>query len=656
MRPACWIACLVLCPLLWGADHRGVVRSQGQPIPGARVVAVQGADQRTTFSQEDGTYAFPDLPDGAWTLSVEIFGFARAQQQFSQPGETLQWNLALLPAPAATPAAQPAPAANGARPRFRALDVTQTDQMATLESMVTPQDSVPNEQLAQNATESFLLNGSLSRGLDAPPIPQGLGPAGPLSGLGPFGMGGPGMGPGGPEAASAQQPGGPFAGPGFGGPGGGWSRWFWRTWRYGRRWRPLRSLRRPWAWSRRPGSWTGSWRARPRPEWMGQRRAMMFGNRVGRFRDSLRGMANFSLGNSAFDARPYSITGVESDKPSYSQSRFGVALGGPLRIPKIVHDDKTFFFFNYRGARSRNLLNQFSTVPTDLERAGDFSQSVARGPVAIYDPATLAPFPNNTIPASRLDGAALGLLPFVPQPNLPGQVRNYQILTSVPSNSDGFGIRINRSITEKDRLAFNYNLERRDAEQIQLFGFNDSTAGRGQNASLTWTRNLRPRLIHSLRLNFSRDRNQALPYFAYQQNVAAELGITGTSQDPINYGPPNLSFTNFGDLTDGSPSLRRNQTLALSEGITLIRGEHNWSFGGEVRWLQLNNISDDNARGTFSFSGLATSSLDDAGLPREQHRLRFRRLSAGPAAIELHPLRQPGHLFPVHDGELLRAG
>ena len=50
----------------------------------------------------------------------------------------------------------------------------------------------------------------------------------------------------------------------------------------------------------------------------------------------------------------------------------------------------------------------------------------------------------------------------------------------------------------------------------------------------------------------------------------AAIGIVGTSQDPINYGPPNLSFTNFGNLVDGNPVTRRDQSSAIRDTLTIV--------------------------------------------------------------------------------------
>ena len=94
-------------------------------------------------------------------------------------------------------------------------------------------------------------------------------------------------------------------------------------------------------------------------------------------------------------------------------------------------------------------------------------------------------------------------------------------------------------------------------------------------------------------------------------NVAAAIGIQGTSPNPLNYGPPNLSFTNFGNMVDGNPVVRRDQSSALRDAVTVVRGLHSLTFGGEYRRIQSNPITDTNGRGAFVFSGLLTSGFDD---------------------------------------------
>ncbi len=590
------------CLALWvavtavrAAEHTGWVRAAGRPIPGATVTASQAGRKLVTVTDDIGRYAFEDLAPGVWLLEVEMFGFQPAQKQITitadQPAPMLEWSLELKPPPEAPPPATVRQAGG-----FQRVAVTQNNLESQIAAaMLQTMQNLPGPEATLDANEAFLVTGSLSRGLQAPRNPEemiaearGMSP-GP-GGLGPFGAGAevPGFPPSGGPGPAMVGPG------GRGGPAGG----------------GFPGRRRP------PGGPAAAGQtARGIPPWMAGRGVSVFGNRRVGSRSDLRGSLFFNLRNSALDARPYSLTGQPIEKPSYALGRFGLAAGGALRIPKLIRSENTFFFVNYFGTRSRNPYNAFATVPSFAERQGDFSNSTVRGPVAIYDPLSSQPFPGNRIPPARMSRAALGLREFIPRPNLPGSIQNYHFVTSVKQNTDNYGVRLMHSLRRQDRLSFRLNAQTRDAEAAQLFRFRDSLTGLGLNAEIQWTHNFGSRLINNLRYNFSRNRSETVPFFAYKRDVAGELGIQGTSRDPVNFGPPNLNFTNFGDLTDSSPLLQRNQTSSASESILVVRGAHNLSFGGEFRRLQINTRTDQNARGTFVFTGLATSALDAGGLP-----------------------------------------
>ena len=328
-------------------------------------------------------------------------------------------------------------------------------------------------------------------------------------------------------------------------------------------------------------------------------------------------MVFFNLNNSALNAKPFSISGQEIAQPAYAQSRFGVVAGGPLVIPKLVKDPSTNFFISYFGTRAKNAAPVVTTVPTELERQGNFSQTVLPGvPIQLYDPATHQPFAQNIIPASRLDPVAQKLLGYFPLPNQVGLVNNYEAFYAVPQNTDNASLRIQRNLTKADRLSFRINGQRRDGRPSpQPFGFLDSTSGYGLNTNLGWTRNISPRIVSNAQVTFNRNRSETTPFFANGADVAAELGIAGTSSNPLNYGPPNLNFTNFGALSDASPILTRNQSQSGSENVIWSRGAHTFTWGMQFTRSDLNTQTDQNGRGTFNFTGVATSALDSRGLP-----------------------------------------
>ena len=291
-------------------------------------------------------------------------------------------------------------------------------------------------------------------------------------------------------------------------------------------------------------------------------------------------------------------------------------LGGPLRIPHLLKGDSTFFTLSYFGTRGQSAFYNVGTVPTGAERIGDFSQAFINGSVpTIYNPATGAPFAGNIIPGSLLNPAAVGLLQYIPQPNLPGTVQNFQFVTAVPADTDNVSLRLNQNIGKNDRLALNESFQRRKTDTAQLFGFLDPGTGFGDNTNLSWTHNVGANALNTAQLTFNRNRTTQNSYFSYATNVAAELGIQGTSQEPVNYGPPTLSFTNFASLSDALPSNSAVQSLTEGDSYSWVKHNHTLTFGGDFKRQDRNTVTDQNARGTFSFSGIATSAFNSNGQP-----------------------------------------
>jgi hypothetical protein len=124
-----------------------------------------------------------------------------------------------------------------------------------------------------------------------------------------------------------------------------------------------------------------------------------------------------------------------------------------------------------------------------------------------------------------------------------------------------------------------------------------------------------PRFLANYRVTLNRVRTLSSNPFAFTNDLAGQLGISGVSRDPINYGLPTINFTNYGDLQVGSPSLNRTQTFSLGGGANKIGSKHSIQVGGDVSWNQRNSRVDPNARGTFDFTGFATSAFDAQGRP-----------------------------------------
>lgn len=594
---ACWFS---LPRTLFGGTLTGSVKSTGnRPLPGVTVLAtgLETQQQHQGLTDEVGIYKFSSLAPAKYRLEFSLKGFETLRTETVVGTEPVRLDLVLKPSGTSN---SPNKNANPTgRPRaggFRSLSLETAPNLEasqngfpetpTPEVGVSAQAGTPAES---RRDETFLIQGSVSPGVQGFPVGAGreLGEDPQefrermrerfASGeFGQPGMGSPGGGSGGSIGGGSPMGGGglpPMAagGPGMGGGG--------------------------------------------------------FGGRFGQLgANRLRGMITESHRNSVFNARQFSFSGLEQSKLPYHQNNFGASLGGPFKIPNVYNgSDRSSFFVSYQGTRSRSPSDTTVTVPTQAERNGDFSQTMAQardgsGPVAIYDPAltsqsgTTRQFVNNMIPEERISPTARGLLAFVPLPNLPGNVQNYRFLQNLTSDSDMFMTRFNTRLSRKDNLSIGYSLQRRGSETGQSFpGFTTNQDLMGQNVSLSLTHNFTNRFINNLSYRFNRMRTDSLNQFAFVRDVTGELGITGVSQDPLNYGVPTIRLTNHAALQDSNPTLRRDQTSHVSNTVTYVRGKHSIRTGFEFRRIQLNNRSDPNGRGTFVFNGSLTSAMDEAG-------------------------------------------
>ena len=578
------------------------MKSDGQAIPGATVTVVQGDRTFSTVTGPNGEYRFQSLGPGTWSVTVEMFGFNTLTQNVNYDAvkKPVDFEMELKPSPVLQRLqafeqrrSQMAGPGGGSGPAATASN-QQIDQVLQNELNSQQQSVSVSSNGSQASNETFLVSGSLSpgmaqgsqadsgpdlrfeRGMNALGTPGGMEGTPNAPGFS-GGAGGQGGGFGGGRGGGGFGGRGGFGGPGMRGGGG-----------------------------RRPGQVAGA----------------RFGNRR-RQNQRIHGQASFTLQNSVLNAEPFSLNGLDLPQPAYAQSRFSLIVGGPLLIPKIVKDPKTQFFVTYFGTRGRTPSLFAETVPGEAERGGDFSNTVqslgssaTNVPVTIYDPRTRQPFPGNVIPKNLLNPIALGLLNFYPNPNEPNlAANNYQLATTQISDSDNVGLRVQRSITSVDRLSVNFQYQRRSGTIAQPFGYSDSTDGYGTNVQLQWTRNLSARAISNAQVRFNRNYRETVPYFSQFPDVASELGIKGTSANPLDGGPPTLNFTNFSALSDSIAALSRNQSQGVTESITLLKGTHTLTLGGGYTRADLSTRTDPNGRGTFNFTGLVTSEIKASGQP-----------------------------------------
>jgi hypothetical protein len=335
-----------------------------------------------------------------------------------------------------------------------------------------------------------------------------------------------------------------------------------------------------------------------------------FGNHRPNSRSLYNGGLVFVFDNSTFDAKPYSLSGLDTPKPAYNRITGAITLGGPLHIPHIMPHGPTFFGA-YQWTRDHTAEAESGLVPTATERTGDLSGLLnAQGqPLVNFDPATGMPFADNVVPVSSQAQALLQLYP-LPNiaPDAPGASRyNYQIPVLDSSHQDVVQSRLEKAIGRKDDVYGGFNLQSTRAGNADIFGFVDTTDTLGINTNVHWSHRFSQRFFTYAGYTFSRLRTQVRPWFESRENVAGMAGITGNNQDPSNWGPPTLNFSNgITALTDAQSSFNRSRTDAFSGSAALYRGRHNVTMGGDLRKQQYNDFFQQDPRGTFTFTGAAT--------------------------------------------------
>jgi hypothetical protein len=337
-----------------------------------------------------------------------------------------------------------------------------------------------------------------------------------------------------------------------------------------------------------------------------------FGNRRSNSRALYNGGFAAIVDNSALDARPYSLSGLDTPKPSYNRVTAIVTLGGPLRIPHLLPRGPTFFVA-YEWTRDHTAATDSGLVPTEAERTGDLSGLVnpLGQPLVVYDPATGLPFPGNMVPVSS---QAQSLLQLYPLPNISGNpLYNYQVPVLNSQHQDALLSRLDKTLGHRDELYGSFNFQSIRAGNTNLFQFVDTTDTLGINANINWSHRFNHHIFGNSSYRFSRLRTHIVPYFENRQNISGEAGISGNNQDPANWGPPSLTFSSgITPLMDEQSSFNRNRTDSFSGSVGVYRGRHNITVGGDLRKQQYNDFFQQDPRGTFTFTGAATQGTSNS--------------------------------------------
>ncbi len=319
-------------------------------------------------------------------------------------------------------------------------------------------------------------------------------------------------------------------------------------------------------------------------------------------------------------------------RPDADYGLYGGSVGGPVYIPKVYNGkDKTFFWVAMEGYRMQSFLSETFTVPTALQRQGNFSQT----PAVIYDPLTTRaspnynpslpvsganpqfirdPFPGNIIPLNRQDPVGRDLLQYFPLPNRPGDASgrgNFAATSTLNDRADQQTFKLDHSFASWYKAAATY-LRYGSREPVADYYGTISNPG----GSLLF------RHVDALAVNniFTLNETTLLSvrygYNTFDDNV----DTISAGFDPASLGfaqsfTRDIAFNKFpaigtggaygpsqGSLGSAAPNKRRWYSHNFLTGVSKLVGRHSFKAGFDYRKLSLdfNNIGQ--ASGSFNFT------------------------------------------------------
>jgi hypothetical protein len=330
--------------------------------------------------------------------------------------------------------------------------------------------------------------------------------------------------------------------------------------------------------------------------------------------NQLHGTAFEFFRNQVLDARNF--FNRSSERPAVKQNQFGIALGGPVVLPKIYNGrDRTFFFADYEGTRIRRAAQSNTLVPTAAMRTGDFS-----GRPVINDPATTRPdparpgafvrdpFPGNRIPAERQARESRYYLQFYPEANTPGGT--YAFAPGRRNEADKFDIRMDHHFSPSDTLSSSYSLNEGGNYAPGQFEANGGVTHsvRKQRWSLSEMHTVSPGMFNEFRLGYVRTRFYNEPQ-GLGTNHTLLSGISGFAEQSSDFpGFPGLGITGYLSFNPNafSPIKFRDNKYEILDNVTWIRGTHALKFGAHFRRYDTATTNAARSRGDFTFNGTYT--------------------------------------------------
>jgi hypothetical protein len=327
--------------------------------------------------------------------------------------------------------------------------------------------------------------------------------------------------------------------------------------------------------------------------------------------------------NNILNANLFQTNLAGGPKPAVHYNEYGGTVGGPLRIPNLYNGkEKTFFFFNFNGIRNQDPRFQILSLPTELERKGDFSQSfttqVIGGqrivfPIQVYNPYNVDAkgnrtlFPNMKIPENLLSNVAQNILKYIPLPNTPNDGTSSDANNFVPHSS-----RQNKMADIMARADHTWNNSHKTFGTLRWYHedelsddyFGDAFTGAFQHRMTSglgvdhvWT--ISPTMILDLKGNVTRYAEPNNDHGVGFDPATLGFPKSFTSQQAVPAAPRISNL--FGDIgVNQAGSIVDTTDYTWSGVLTQMKGNMTFKYGAEYWVLQQANKSIGN-QGRFDF-------------------------------------------------------
>jgi hypothetical protein len=347
------------------------------------------------------------------------------------------------------------------------------------------------------------------------------------------------------------------------------------------------------------------------------------------------GMASYFIRNEDFNANNFfsNLNGLSRPRYRYNTATYGIS--GPVTIPKLFNRnrEKLFFYWGQEFWPTTSSVSGTVTVPTALERAGDFSQSVtqAGGAIAVHDPFNNnAPFPGNQIPQNRLDPNGEALLKIFPLPNftnvsISGRAYNYVFLSPLKTPLSTNTGKIDYLINQNNTITGSLNMYKN--ETTGSLGVSDpgslnwplmvktwsspaiSTTGR-------WTRIINPTTLNELTFGFLfQPADDSYTNDQFQKISRSAVGFNAPQFNAAANDFNVIPDATFGGVSNAAnlwvegrfPLYNRYYVFNWSDTLTLTRGSHTIKAGFYLERYTRNQKKIVAANGSFDFQNNATN-------------------------------------------------